>query len=77
MVEAIVKNENRIFPCCAKLNGEYGLKDLFLGVPVKLGANGIEQVLELKLNKSETELLHKSADHVTAVMDVFNKMNVV
>ena len=76
MVEAIVKNENRIFPCCARLNGEYGLKDMFLGVPVKLGANGIEEVLELKLNKSETKLLHKSADHVTAVMEVFNKMDV-
>ena len=66
MVEAIVKNENRIFPCCAKLNGEYGLKDIFLGVPVKLGKNGIEQVLELNLNKSETKLLHKSAEHVAA-----------
>ena len=76
MVEAIVKNENRIFPCCAKLNGEYGLSDLFLGVPVKLGSNGIEAVLELKLNEDETKLLHSSADHVTAVMDVFNKMGV-
>ena len=77
MVEAIVKNENRIFPCCAKLNGEYGLKDMFLGVPVKLGLNGIEEVLELKLNESELQLLNNSADHVSAVMDVFNKMNVV
>jgi len=76
MVESIVKNENRIFPCCAKLNGEYGLSDLFLGVPVKLGANGIEAVLELQLNEDETKLLHQSADHVTAVMDVFNKMGV-
>jgi len=76
MVESIVKNENRIFPCCAKLNGEYGLKDMFLGVPVKLGENGIEAVLELQLNDEETKLLHKSADHVTAVMDVFNKMYV-
>ena len=75
MVEAIVKNENRIFPCCAKLNGEYGLKDMFLGVPVKLGSNGIEEVLELKLNESESELLKTSANHVTAVMEVFNKMD--
>jgi len=67
---------NRIFPCCAKLNGEYGLSDMFLGVPVKLGANGIEAVLELQLNEDETKLLHSSADHVTAVMDVFNKMGV-
>ena len=76
MVEAIVKDENRIFPCCARLDGQYGLSDMFLGVPVKLGANGIEEILELKLNKSETKLLHKSADHVQAVMDVFNKMDV-
>lgn len=77
MVEAILKNENRIFPCCAMLNGEYGLKDMFLGVPVKLGANGIEQILELQLNDAELKLLKTSADHVTAVIKVFNDMNVV
>ncbi len=76
MCEAILKDENRIFPCCARLNGEYGLKDMFLGVPVKLGKNGIEQVLELKLNKSEMKLLHKSAQHVKDVMAVFNKMKI-
>ena len=76
MVEAIVKDENRIFPVCAKLNGEYGLKDMFLGVPVKLGKNGIEDVLELQLNSPEKELLNTSADHVRKVMDTFNNMNV-
>jgi len=49
---------------------------MFLGVPVKLGENGIEAVLELQLNEDEMKLLHQSADHVTAVMDVFNKMGV-
>ncbi len=74
MVETIVKNENRIFPCCVQLNGEYGMKDIFLGAPVKLGANGIEEIYELKLNKTETKALHKSAAHVRAVMDVYKNM---
>lgn len=76
MVEAIVKDENRIFPCCAQLKGQYGLKDIFLGVPVKLGAGGIKQVLELKLNKSEMKLLHKSADHVKEVIKTFKGMKI-
>lgn len=74
MVEAIVKDENRIFPCCVKLNGEYGLSDIFLGVPVKLGENGIEEVIELKLNDDEMALLNTSAGHVKSVMDVYNNM---
>jgi malate dehydrogenase len=74
MVESIVRNENRIFPCCALLNGEYGLSDIFLGVPVKLGSNGIEQLIELQLNQAEMELLKGSAVHVREVMDVYNKM---
>ena len=73
MVESIVKNENRIFPCCAMLNGQYGLKDIYLGVPVKLGKNGIEQIIELKLNKDESELLNTSAKAVRSVMDVLDK----
>jgi malate dehydrogenase len=73
MVESIVKNENRIFPCCALLNGQYGLKDIYLGVPVKLGKNGIEQIIELKLNDAEMELLNTSAKAVRNVMDVLDK----
>ncbi|MEL6276546.1 MAG: malate dehydrogenase, partial [Bacteroidota bacterium] len=74
MVEAILKDENRIFPCCAHLDGQYGLKDMFLGVPVKLGKNGIEQILELQLNADEMTLLNNSAKHVNDVMEVFRGM---
>ncbi|MCG8329333.1 MAG: malate dehydrogenase [Chitinophagales bacterium] len=76
MVETIVRDENRIFPCCAYLNGEYGINEMFLGVPVKLGKNGIEQILELQLNDDEKELLNTSAQHVRAVMDVFEGMDI-
>ena len=76
MVEAIVRDENRIFPCCALLNGEYGMKGIFLGVPVKLGAKGIVQMLELKLNGDEMKLLKDSAEHVRAVMEVYDNMEV-
>ncbi len=76
MVEAIVKDENRIFPVCAKLDGQYGQKDIFLGVPVKLGKNGVEQIIEVHLNESEKALLDKSAAAVKSVIDVYNKMNV-
>jgi len=76
MVETIVRDENRIFPCCALLNGEYGMKDIFLGVPVKLGSKGIVETLELKLDKDEMALLEESAGHVRAVMEVYDNMAV-
>ncbi|MBK8584174.1 MAG: malate dehydrogenase [Bacteroidetes bacterium] len=75
MVEAIIKDSQRIFPCCAMLNGQYGLKDIYLGVPVKLGKNGIEEIIELKLNDDEMKLLHASAKSVKEVMDVLDNMN--
>jgi malate dehydrogenase len=75
MVEAIVRDENRIFPCCVLLNGQHGLSDIFLGLPVKLGKNGIEEIIELKLNDDELKLLHDSAHHVRQVIDVYNGMN--
>ncbi len=76
MVEAIVRDQKRIFPVCAKLNGEYGLKDIFLGVPSKLGKDGIEQIIELDLNDQEKELLYASADAVKEVMEVLDNMGV-
>lgn len=74
MVESIVRDENRIFPCCAKLNGEYGLDNIYLGVPVKLNKDGISELIELKLNSEEMKLLKESAGHVREVMDVFDRM---
>jgi len=76
MVEAIVKDEDRIFPCCVKLEGQYGLNDVYLGVPVKLGQGGIKEIYELKLNQDELALLHTSSDHVKAVMKTYDDMNV-
>ena len=67
MVEAIVRDQRRVFPCCAWLTGEYGVNDLYLGVPVILGKNGIERIIELDLNDDEKALLATSE---TAVRDV-------
>ncbi|MEK6616390.1 MAG: malate dehydrogenase, partial [Bacteroidota bacterium] len=76
MVEAIALDQKRIFPVCALLNGEYGMKDIYLGVPVKLGKNGIEQIIELKLNAEEKKLLNDSAKAVKEVMGVLDTMKV-
>jgi malate dehydrogenase len=64
MVEAILKDKKRILPCCAYLNGEYGLKDLCFGVPVKLGAKGVEAIIEVELTGEEKALVAKSAEGV-------------
>lgn len=74
MVEAIVKNQRRIFPVCIKLEGEYGINDCYLGVPVVLGKNGVEKVIELDLNTSEKALLQASRTAVREVMDVLDKL---
>lgn len=77
MVEAIIKDEDRIFPVCAWLQGEYGLNDIYLGVPVKLGKGGIKEIIELKLNEDEKALLNESAEHVKDVIAVLDNMEVV
>jgi malate dehydrogenase len=64
MAEAILKDKKRIFPCCVYLDGEYGLKDICFGVPIKLGANGVEAIIELDLTEEEKTLLIKSAENV-------------
>ncbi|HIS34956.1 MAG TPA: malate dehydrogenase [Candidatus Avirikenella pullistercoris] len=75
MVEAIAKDTKAVLPVCASLNGEYGLHDLHLGVPVVLGKNGVEKVIEIDLNKEEKDLLYNSALHVKKIMKVLDDMN--
>jgi malate dehydrogenase len=75
MAEAITRNQKRVLPCCVKLEGEYGIKDIFVGVPVVLGENGIEKIIELKLSDEEMVLLHNSADAVKDMMDALDKIN--
>ena len=74
MVEAIVKDQRRVFPVCIKLEGEYGINDCYLGVPVVLGKNGVEKIIELDLNKEENELMQASYKAVREVMDVLDKL---
>jgi malate dehydrogenase len=70
MVEAILKDKKKILPCSVFLQGEYGITDLFVGVPVKLGAHGVEQIVEIKLTAEEDAALKKSASAVKELVDV-------
>ncbi|MCO5231205.1 MAG: malate dehydrogenase [Chitinophagales bacterium] len=74
MVEVILKDEKRVLPVCAWLEGEYGQKDLYLGVPVVLGKNGIEKIIELNLDENEQALLNDSAEAVKSVCAVLDEM---
>jgi len=70
MVEAILKDKKKILPCSVFLQGEYGVKDLFVGVPVKLGARGVEEIVQIKLTAEEDAALKKSAGAVKELVDV-------
>src|ERR1700704_5503756 len=70
MVEAILKDKKKMLPCAVYLQGEYGIKDLFVGVPCKLGANGLEQIIEIKLTSDEKAGLEKSAAAVKELVGV-------
>jgi malate dehydrogenase len=74
MVEAIVRDQKRVLPVCMQLDGEYGIRNCYLGVPVVLGKNGIEKVIELDLNADEKAMLETSRKHVKEVMDVLDKL---
>ena len=73
MVEAVLLDKKRILPCCTYLEGEYGINGLCIGVPVKLGAGGMEQVLEINLTNEEKAALQSSADSVKELVEVMNE----
>jgi malate dehydrogenase len=75
MVEAIVKDQRRVFPVCIQLQGEYGINNCYLGVPVVLGKNGVERVIELQLNEEEMAMMKSSEGHVREVMNVLEELN--
>ena len=70
MVESILMDKKQILPCTAYLEGEYGINNLFMGVPVKLGENGVEEIIEFDLNKTEKTALHNSADQVRELVNI-------
>jgi malate dehydrogenase len=74
MAESILKDKKKVLPCAARLAGQYGYKDLFLGVPVKLGREGIEQIYELRLTQPEKAALDKSALAVRALVSDLAKL---
>ncbi|MND02285.1 malate dehydrogenase [compost metagenome] len=74
MAEAYLGDQKRILPCAAYLDGEYGYKDLYMGVPVVIGAGGVEKIVDINLNDEEKAMLAKSAASVQSVVDVVKKM---
>jgi malate dehydrogenase len=77
MAISILKDEKRIVPACVRLNGQYKLKDIFVGAPVKLGRKGIVEIVKLRLKKDEMELLHKSAAAVKEIVDSLDAMKLI
>lgn len=73
MAESFLKDKKRILPCAAKLNGEYGVKDLYIGVPVVIGAKGVEKIVEIELNSEEKKMFDHSVNAVKGLMEVINK----
>lgn len=75
MAESILKDKKKILPCAVYLEGEYGIHDLFIGVPVKLGAGGVEEVIEITLTAEEKQALEKSADAVRELKEILQKLS--
>jgi malate dehydrogenase len=74
MAESILKDKKKILPCAAYLQGEYGIQDLFIGVPVKLGTEGAEEIIEITLTEEEQQALKKSADSVQELKDLLKTL---
>jgi malate dehydrogenase len=77
MVESILKDKKKILPCCVMANGKYGIKDAFVGLPVKLGRAGIEEIFEIDLTKEELDNLHVSANHVKELIERIHELGVI
>jgi malate dehydrogenase len=73
MADSIFNDRKKILPCAAYLEGEYGIRNLFVGVPVKLGAKGVEQIMEIKLTEAESAALKKSAASVQELVDIIHR----
>jgi malate dehydrogenase len=74
MVDSIVGDRMRVLPCAALCQGEYGIRDLFVGVPCRLGANGVEEIVEIELAEEEMQRLHASADTVRELVAVMTRL---
>jgi malate dehydrogenase len=74
LVESIIRNQKKVFPCCVYLDGEYGQKDICLGVPVVIGSNGWEKIIDYSLNAEEQEMFSKSADAVRNMNGVLDTL---
>jgi malate dehydrogenase len=74
MAESYLRDKKRVLPCAAYLNGEYGVKDLYVGVPVVLGAKGVERIVEIELSGAERSMFDKSAEAVKGLVDACKKI---
>jgi len=77
LVESIVRDEKKVFPCCVSLDGEYGQKDICIGVPVVIGKNGCEKIIDMKLNSDEQAAFNKSAEAVRSMNGVLKELNIL
>jgi malate dehydrogenase len=77
MAESYLKDKKRVLPCAALLTGQYGVKDMYVGVPVVIGSKGVEKIIEIELNAEEKGMFDKSVGAVRELVDVVKKMNVI